>query len=82
MLRFPSALKIETFSRGRVELAEVRLREGSKLDGLYLHELSKKFQVKVLVCVVQRGEQVLIPTGDFRLCAGDKISIAAGTRRN
>lgn len=78
MLRFPSALKIETFSRGRVELAEVRLREGSKLDGLYLHELSKKFQVKVLVCVVQRGEQVLIPTGDFRLCAGDKISIAAG----
>ena len=32
----------------------------------------------MLVCVVQRGEQVLIPTGDFRLCAGDKISIAAG----
>ncbi len=78
MLRFPSALKIETFSRGRVEMAEVRLREGGSLDGLYLHEFSRKFQVKVLVCIVQRGEEVFIPTGDFRMAAGDKISIAAG----
>ena len=47
------------------------------MDGMALMEMGK-FKAKVLICAVERGEQqVYIPSGGFRLKAGDKISIVA-----
>ncbi len=77
LLRFPSALKIELFARGRVELVEIKIAPHSVLDGMPLREIYKEFQVKVLICAVQRGENVYIPSGDFVLQAGDKINLTA-----
>ncbi len=77
VLRFPSALEIDTFARGRVEILKLRIAQASPLDGLTLMELGK-FKSQVLICAVERGEQdVYIPSGGFRLQAGDKISIVA-----
>lgn len=75
ILRFPTALKVETFTRGRAELVEIKIQQNSKLDGQPLFSMAHKYQVKILVCAVQRDTQVIIPTGDFVLKAGDKISI-------
>lgn len=75
ILRFPSALKVETFSRGRTELVELRVVPESKLVGTALHELEKKYQIKILICAVQRGDDVFIPSGDFILRAGDRVHI-------
>lgn len=77
ILRFPSALKVDTFARGRVELVEYKLREGTPLDGLPLYALSRKYRFKILICAVQRGAEVYIPTGDFILRTGDKLTITA-----
>ena len=33
--------------------------------------------MKVLVCAVQRGDEVYIPAGNFVLKAGDKINLTA-----
>jgi len=75
ILRFPSALKVDTFSRGRTELIELKIASDSKLADIALHELEKKYQIKILVCAVQRADNVYIPTGDFILRAGDRIYI-------
>lgn len=75
LLRFPSALKIEPFARGRVELVEIKVPENSVLDGIPLWAIYKEFQVKILICAVQREEEVIIPSGEFVLHAGDKIHI-------
>lgn len=75
VLRFPSAIKIDLFARGRVELVEVKLREGNPLIGLSLMELRQRLGVRVLICAVQRGEELHIPSGEFRLQLGDKISL-------
>lgn len=75
LLRFPSALKIEPFARGRVELVEIKVPENSVLDGIPLWAIYKEFQVKILICAVQRAEEVVIPSGEFVLHAGDKIHI-------
>lgn len=80
MLKFPSALKIENFSTKRVEIAELRLKEGSALDGVYLRNLHKSFKGRALICAVQRGCEVRIPDGNFMLKSGDKISIIASAR--
>lgn len=76
LLLFPDASKVETFVKGRVELVEFPIHCG-KLEGLSLSELYARFQVQVLVCVVESGETVLIPDGDYILKAGDKLHIAA-----
>lgn len=77
LLRFPSAIKIDVFARGRVELLQFVIPQGSILDGISLIDLRKKIKAEVLVCAVQRGEQVEIPNGASVLHAGDTISIIA-----
>lgn len=77
ILRSPSAIKIDTFSKGRVELHKVRLPEASPLAGMTLQVLGR-LQTGVLICVVERGEhEVFIPSGNFTLQAGDRISFVA-----
>ena len=78
MLRFPSATKLELFAKGRLEMAEVTLPKETPLDGVALQDLQAKFGAQVLVCAVQRDQEVVIPTGNFVLKAGDHISVSAG----
>ncbi|MBC8546780.1 Trk system potassium transporter TrkA [Clostridiaceae bacterium NSJ-31] len=75
ILRFPSALKIDSFARGRVDLVEIKLPNDSPLDGMALSALPAAYHVKILVCIVQREGEVVIPNGSFVLRAGDKISL-------
>jgi len=77
MLRYPTAIKIESFARGRVDLAEIRISERSILNNTALFELSRKLKLDVLICAVQRGEELIIPKGDFVLQSGDKIHMTA-----
>ena len=77
MLRFPSALKLDSFARGQVELVEIKVKADSPLLGQALYALSSRLGIRILICAVRRGEEVYIPTGDFVLQEGDKITITA-----
>ena len=80
MLKLPAAAKIDTFSGRNFEMVEFILKPDSKLHGLSLIELRKKYQVNMLVCAVERGENVYIPDGNFVLQSGDRISVTAETQ--
>ena len=77
LLKLPAAVKIETFSRRNFEMIELRIKEGSTLNGVKLKDLPKRSQAKVLICAVQRGEHVYIPDGSFQLQSGDRIGVTA-----
>ena len=77
MLRYPNAIHVETFAKGRMELAEIRVPEGGILDGIRLAAIAPKLGLHMLICAVLRGEELTIPDGSFRLMAGDKIYITA-----
>ena len=77
LIRFPAALKVDAFAKGQVDMAEIYIPEGHPLAGKQLHSLSALFGVRVLVCIIRRGENVFIPSGDFTILAGDTISITA-----
>ena len=79
-LIFPDASKVETFVKGRLELVEVPVREGSPIIGYKLAEIYSKFQIKILICAIQRGSEVFIPDGEFVIEEGDKLHIAATHR--
>ena len=80
ILRFPSAIKIDTFAKGRIEILNFEVEEGSVLDGLRLMDFSSKIGTNVLVCGVERGEDAFIPSGSFEICHGDLISIVASIK--
>ena len=76
-LRFPNAIKIDTFAKGRVEILNFEVPEGNILDGMKLMEMSSKTGSPILVCGVERGEEAFIPSGNFVIHANDLISIVA-----
>lgn len=75
VLQFPSAIKIDTFAKGKVELLKFKLPEDSPLCGMSVREISAKLHCDVLVCTIERGEEAYIASGDFRFEAKDIISI-------
>ncbi len=77
LLQFPSFLRRDSFAKGRVEIVEIELGEDSSLDGCLLMDFGKKVKVQVLVCAVQRGSEVFIPDGRFRLQKGDRLHVTA-----
>ncbi len=77
ILRLPSAVKIDSFSRRNFEMIEIIVKSGSELDGVKLSEFKGKSDFKVLICAVNRGERVYIPDGNFVIQAGDRIGISA-----
>ncbi len=77
MLRYPNAIHVETFAKGRLDLAEMKVTPGSILDGLSLAAVPSKLKLHLLICAVQRGDEITIPDGSFVLQGGDKIHITA-----
>ncbi|MDE5583186.1 MAG: Trk system potassium transporter TrkA [Ruminococcus sp.] len=77
ILRYPEAINIESFAKGRVDLAEIRITKDSILDGVVLNHLSRRLRLDVLICAVVRDNELIIPDGNFMLRAGDKIHMTA-----
>lgn len=77
LLRFPSAIKIEPFAKGRIELLKFLIPEHSSLDEMKVMDVVNRLKSNVLICVVERGNEVVIPDGNFVMKKGDKISFIA-----
>jgi trk system potassium uptake protein TrkA len=80
-LDFPNALAVETFSDNKVNLVKLLVPEETYLDGLKLSDFKANYFSDILVCIVERGESVYVPTGNFILKANDKIYVT-GTKHN
>lgn len=79
LVQYPSALSAETF-RSRVSLLHIVIPENSILDGMSVADFAVKISKKVLVCIVKRGKEIVIPRGDFILASGDEISVSLPIR--
>ena len=77
LLRFPSAIKLDTFAKGRVELMKFKILPEFRLDGLSVMEIVDNLKCNVLICGVERDSEVFIPSGNFVLKDYDFISIIA-----
>ena len=81
LLKFPSAIKVDTFAKGRVELLQCKIGEGSVLGGQPLTYISSGLHCDVLICSVERGEEVYIPSGNFELQEKDVITVVASSKK-
>lgn len=76
-LRYSSAINLELFARGRTELIQLRVDADSPFAGKTLYQIGASTKTHFLICAVQRGDEVFIPTGNFRLEGGDFIHVTA-----
>lgn len=81
VLRFPSAIRIDTFAKGRVEMLKFRIPVESSLDGMLVMSIAPKLGADILVCAVEREGEIFIPKGDFRLQEKDVVSIIARPKK-
>ena len=77
VLRFPSAIKIEPFTKGMVELMKFKLSKDSLIVGMSVKDVMIKYHTDLLVCTVERGDEVFIAGGDFVFEEKDVVSIVA-----
>ena len=76
LLRFPFASNVESFAKGRVEMAAFRAGKGDPVMGIPLHQLSRGDLPRVLYAIVERGQEAIIPHGDFVIQEGDRVHVA------
>ena len=77
LFQFPTAVKIDTFSKGRIELLHFRVTSECLLNNYELIHIRTTLKCDVLVCMVRRGEEVLIPRGDFIFREDDVVAIVS-----
>ena len=81
MLSLPTALEVASFAHGQAELVTFKLPKGNKLDGMKLWDMSKTIpadiETNVVICAVERADQVYIPSGNFQLQCGDEVSFVS-----
>lgn len=80
LLRFPSAIKIDTFARGRVELLKFKVLPEFGLDGMTVSRISDTFRCDILICAIESPDNVIIPGGNSIIRNGDMVSILAAPK--
>lgn len=81
LLKLPNAMEIDTFANGRVELLKFEVTKDSPICGVTLKNLHNVLKTDVLMCVVERGNETMIPKGDFTIWEGDRVSFVASGKK-
>lgn len=74
-MNFSTAMNIESFAKGRVKLVEIKVTEDMPIAGMHLHDIPNKFSSQILIGVIVRGEEVIIPDGENTINVGDIIYV-------
>lgn len=80
LIRFPAAMKLEKFAQGQVEAVEINIDEDHPLIDLPILDFKSKYNTNALICLAIRGEEVIIPGGDYVIRRGDRIFITASRK--
>lgn len=80
-LSFPNSIKVNSFAKGRLELAEIRIREENSLAKKTVHQIDKSLKSKVQFVSIKRGDTVLIPTGNTVVELNDKVMLTGSTKQ-
>lgn len=77
ILRFPAAITIESFSKGRAELLKFKVLPEFHLDGMTISQINERYHCDLLFCAIENKEGVTIPDGNHVIQNSDIVSIIA-----
>lgn len=72
-VRNPERVALEDFARGEIELQEIEISEGAKVEGKQLKDLSLDSAIRI--GYIDRDGVLIVPRADTTLLAGDKATV-------
>lgn len=79
VIKYPTALSVESFANNRVNLVELKVKQNSPLVDISLKDFRTRYG-NVLVAIIQRGEEIIIPSGENYLREGDHIYVVSSLK--
>lgn len=79
LIQVPSALEVDTFANGRAYMVRLEIPKNSPWHELRVMDAAVKYGNHFLVCILERGDDLIIPSGNTVMMEGDRISIIAPT---
>lgn len=80
LIQVPSALEIDSFAKGRAYMVRLQIPHGSPWHELRVSDAAVEYGNHFLISILERGDKVMIPSGDTVMMEGDKISMIAPTQ--
>lgn len=77
VLNCPNAMEVDSLGKSDIRMLRFRNSKNSMLTGEPLGVVSQRFHRKILVCIVERGDDIIIPNGDFVIRENDIVGIIA-----
>lgn len=74
-MNFSTAMNVESFAKGRVKLLEIKITEDMPIAGMHLNDIPSRYSSQILVGVIVRDEEVIIPDGENVIEAGDILYV-------
>lgn len=79
LFNFPSAIEIFSFAKDRIDMLRFRVPKDSILAAKPLKDLSE-LTANLLVCIVERDSNIIVPNGNTVIQEGDILNIIAMPR--
>ena len=77
LIRWPSALRVDSFLRGKVELISFAVNGNKKLVNKSIAQIKKVHNDDILFVGIERKGEAIIPNGDTVILDGDKVSVCS-----
>ena len=74
-IRFSYSIKVSSFAKGRIELAEVKVTENSPLLNMRVVDINRRFKTEVLFVTILRDGEVIIPNGNTVIYENDSLTL-------
>jgi trk system potassium uptake protein TrkA len=75
ILRFPSAISVESFAKGKIEMVEIKVSSHMPIAGMKIKDTAEKIDASILIGIIIRENEVFIPKGDFEIKENDILYI-------
>lgn len=77
LLNFPTAIDIFSFAKERIDMLRFRVPQRSMLIGISLKQLAQLTTNNLLICIIERNSEIIVPNGDTVIMSGDILTIMA-----
>lgn len=77
LIKYSSSLISESFFNDQVHLHKIAVKEKSPLSNMFLKDVVKKLECNVVLCTIEREDEIIIPKGNDKILPNDQISFVA-----
>lgn len=80
IIKYPKSITSSSFFKGRLNSLLIEIPENSKIVGVKLSDANKYLKCNVLICVIERNGEIIIPNGNSIIEKNDKILFVADNK--